>query len=204
MSRFAPHIHVEALDELYQQGDFIAKGGFSEVCKGVHKKSQELRALKVMDKAILTGKRATMVRRENEILSRCRHPNILKLYEVVETKTQMCLVMEYVSGGDLYDYIVKRRTLTEAQAAKITKCILQAVEYLHGANPPVVHRDIKPENVLIEDVDTERVKLSDFGLSKILIDSKIVECTPGGTSFYLPPEIIDGIKKHGPNPRPAN
>jgi serine/threonine protein kinase len=204
MYRVAPQIKVDSLEELYEKGDLIAKGGFSEVCKGVHRKSGELRALKIMEKSILTGKRAMMVGRENEILRRCRHNNILKLYEVVETKTQMCLVMEFITGGDLYDYIVKRKTLTENEAAKITKCILQAVEYLHGANPPVVHRDIKPENVLIQDIDTEKVLLSDFGLSKILVDPRAVECTPGGTSFYLPPEIIDGIKKHGANPRPTN
>lgn len=67
----------------------------------------------------------------------------------------MCLVMELVTGGDLYDYIVQRKSLTEEEAAKIIKAILKAVEYLHNATPPVVHRDIKPENVLIEDVQTK-------------------------------------------------
>eukprot|EP01006_Ploeotia_vitrea_P027753 TRINITY_DN60526_c0_g1_i1.p1 TRINITY_DN60526_c0_g1~~TRINITY_DN60526_c0_g1_i1.p1 ORF type:complete len:379 (+),score=54.33 TRINITY_DN60526_c0_g1_i1:30-1166(+) len=196
---------MDNIEDAYEiVGNPIGKGGFSVVYRAVHRKTGGVRAIKIMDKSILTGKRGTMVARENEILKRCNHENILKLYEVVDTKTQMCLVMELVSGGDLYDYIVERKSLTEAEAAKITKCILQAVEYLHNANPPVVHRDIKPENVLIEDVSQEKVRLSDFGLSKILIDSKFVECTPGGTSFYLPPEIIAGIKKHGARPRPTN
>lgn len=202
--RVAPYTRADVITDLYDIGDLIARGGFSEVYRGVHKKTGEARAVKIMEKSILTGKRGTMVARENEILRRCQHPNILKLHEVVETKTQMCLVMELVSGGDLYDYIVQRKSLTESEAAKITKSVLHAIEYLHGANPPVVHRDIKPENVLIEDVASENVKLSDFGLSKILVDPKVVECTPGGTSFYLPPEIIEGIKKHGARPRPTN
>jgi calcium/calmodulin-dependent protein kinase I len=204
LPKVAPHVRVENLSDLYEMGDFIAAGGFSKVYRATHKKTGEERAIKVTDKAILTGKRATMVARETEILRRCSHPNILRLYEVVETPTLLCLVMELVTGGDLYDYIVKRRSLTEEEAAKIAKGILLAVEYLHGATPPVVHRDIKPENVLIQDVDKGKVMLSDFGLSKILMDSKMVECTPGGTSFYLPPEIIEGIKKHGAHPRPSN
>eukprot|EP01006_Ploeotia_vitrea_P027754 TRINITY_DN60526_c0_g2_i1.p1 TRINITY_DN60526_c0_g2~~TRINITY_DN60526_c0_g2_i1.p1 ORF type:complete len:390 (+),score=48.02 TRINITY_DN60526_c0_g2_i1:47-1216(+) len=202
--KVAPHTKVDSIDELYEIMGTIGKGGFSTVYKGVHKQTGGIRAIKVMDKSILTGKRGTMVARENEILRRCSHANILTLYEVVETKTQLCLILELVSGGDLYDYIVSHKSLTESDAAKITKCILQAVEYLHGATSPVIHRDIKPENVLIEDVEQERVKLSDFGLSKILYDPNSVSCTPGGTSFYLPPEIIAGIKKYGSQPRPSN
>lgn len=202
--RIVPYTRLENLGDAYDIGELLAKGGFSEVFKGTHVKSGGVRAIKVMEKAILTGKRGMMVARETEILRRCSHPNLLTLYEVVETPTQMCLIMELVTGGDLYDYIVQRKSLTEEEAAKIIKAILKAVEYLHNATPPVVHRDIKPENVLIEDVLTERVMLSDFGLSKILNDPKMVECTPGGTSFYLPPEIIEGIKKHGARPRPTN
>jgi|UniRef100_A0A7S4CFX7 serine/threonine protein kinase len=202
--RIVPYSRLDSLSDSYEIGDLLAKGGFSEVFKGIHKKSGGPRAIKIMEKSILTGKRGMMVARETEILRRCSHPNLLTLYEVVETPTQMCLIMELVTGGDLYDYIVQRKSLTEEEAAKIIKAILKAVEYLHNATPPVVHRDIKPENVLIEDVQTERVMLSDFGLSKILNDPKMVECTPGGTSFYLPPEIIEGIKKHGARPRPTN
>lgn len=203
--KVAPYRRVGAVEELYTLGDFIASGGYSDVYKVTSLATGATKAMKMMLKSKLTGKRRTHVMREMEILRRCDHPNILAMDEVVDTPTHMCLVMEFVAGGDLYDYIVThQRYLTELQAMKITKCILLAVEYLHTASPPVVHRDIKPENVLIEDVDSERVRLSDFGLSKILVDPSSVECTPGGTSLYLPPEIIEGIKVHGGKPRPTN
>lgn len=106
----------------------------------------------------------------------CCHPNLLTLYEVVETPTQMCLVMELVTGGDLYDYIVQRKSLTEEEAAKIIKAILKAVEYLHNATPPVVHRDIKPENVLIEDVQTKAFLTVQFIQSGFPSIVKYVPC----------------------------
>eukprot|EP01012_Entosiphon_sulcatum_P025750 TRINITY_DN31115_c0_g1_i1.p1 TRINITY_DN31115_c0_g1~~TRINITY_DN31115_c0_g1_i1.p1 ORF type:complete len:380 (-),score=54.73 TRINITY_DN31115_c0_g1_i1:388-1503(-) len=200
----APHSKAHSLDDLYAVGEFLAAGGFSRVHKAVHRATGRECALKIMERSMLTGVRQTMVTRENEILRRCRHPNILEVYEVIETPTQIALALQLIKGGDLYEYIVQRKRLTEGDAAKITKGILKAVQYIHDANPPVVHRDIKPENILIENVADERIYLSDFGLAKILLDSNSLFCTPGGTSFYLPPEIVEGIKKHGFKPRPTN
>eukprot|EP01012_Entosiphon_sulcatum_P006231 TRINITY_DN1292_c0_g1_i1.p1 TRINITY_DN1292_c0_g1~~TRINITY_DN1292_c0_g1_i1.p1 ORF type:complete len:480 (-),score=63.20 TRINITY_DN1292_c0_g1_i1:7-1446(-) len=203
MASTAQRTRYDNLHDVFEFEAHLGNGKHGEVHKVIDTRNSTVRALKVIEKDGLKGKSLTMVERETEILRRCNHPNILHLYEIIETPTQICLLMEYVEGGDLYEYIVQRKSLTEQEAARITKGILQAVEYLHNASPPVVHRDIKPENVLIGGAAAEKVLLGDFGMAKVL-SGPTVECTPGGTSFYLPPEIIEGMQQHGTNPRPSN
>lgn len=89
------------------------------------------------------------------------HPNVIKLYEIIETPKEIYLVMELCKGGELFDYINKSKRLTEEEARRIFKQLISAIEYL--ARTRVAHRDIKPENILLD--DNKNIKLVDFGLS---------------------------------------
>ena len=112
------------------------------------------------------------------------------------------MVMDLMQG-DLFDYIVKRKRLSERDSCIIMHQLLSAVDFLHTIS--VIHRDIKPENILISDDGNGnlRVKLADFGLAKVL-ESWTINSTPCGTSFYIAPEIIRGIEANGARPLCTN
>eukprot|EP01062_Namystynia_karyoxenos_P005692 TRINITY_DN11970_c0_g1_i1.p1 TRINITY_DN11970_c0_g1~~TRINITY_DN11970_c0_g1_i1.p1 ORF type:complete len:375 (+),score=155.39 TRINITY_DN11970_c0_g1_i1:100-1224(+) len=176
------------------ESQVFGTGAFSAVVFGRCKQTGEERAIKVMHKSTLTGKKADMVAHEKEILRRVRCPYIVKLYECIETEDRVFMVLERMDT-DLYEWIRHNKKLCEQDASKVARALLTAVNYLHQHN--VVHRDIKPENILINDVDT--VRLADFGLAKVL-SNDMVSATPCGTSFYIAPEIIRGIQMHGVKP----
>ena len=129
-----------------------------------------------------------------EILSRLSHPNIIRLYEVYEDRLHYNMVTEHCSGGELFDYIVKRRNLTEQFAANVMYQLMSAVNYLHSNN--IIHRDLKPENLLLESkpsgftLGNVIIKVSDFGCS--LISQKNRKQTQrSGTAYYIAPEVLN-------------
>ena len=101
------------------------------------------------------------VSREIHILKLTRHPNIIQLYEIIETPKQLYLIMEYADGGELFDYIVNKSKVEEIEAWIIFQQIISGIDYIHKLN--IVHRDMKPENLLLESDKT--IKIVDFGLS---------------------------------------
>lgn len=101
------------------------------------------------------------VAREIHILKLIRHPSIIQLYEIIETSKELYLIMEYASGGELFDYIVKNLRVKEKEACRFFHQILEGVEYLHKLK--IVHRDLKPENLLLD--EKKNIKIVDFGLS---------------------------------------
>ncbi|KAK0150576.1 Calcium/calmodulin-dependent protein kinase type IV [Merluccius polli] len=136
-----------------------------------------------------------IVRTEIGVLLRLSHPNIIRLKEIFETETNITLVLELVTGGELFDRIVERGYYSERDAAHVIKQILEAVAYLHENG--VVHRDLKPENLLYEDLSLDApLKIADFGLSKI-IDDQLPMKTVCGTPGYCAPEILRG-NAYGP------
>lgn len=129
---------------------------------GIHSHTQEKVAIKILEKSKITDVAdVERVTREINILKQVRHPNIIQLYEIIETPKQLFLVMEYVSEGELFEYIVKKKRLKEVEACEFFQQIVAGVEYLHQLG--IVHRDLKPENLLID--FNRRLKLVDFGLS---------------------------------------
>ncbi|XQJ28765.1 5'-AMP-activated protein kinase catalytic subunit alpha, putative [Leishmania guyanensis] len=172
----------------------IGRGSFGKVKKGRHVHTGEYVAIKILNRQKL--KSANMdrkIHREIEILQLFSHPNICRLYEVISTPTDMYLIMEYVEGGELYDYIVQKGRVRESEARYIFQQIVCAIEYCHHFR--VVHRDLKPENILLG--TGLQVKLIDFGLSNITKDGEFL-ATSCGSPNYAAPEVISGKLYFGP------
>jgi serine/threonine protein kinase len=199
-----PAVQVADVKDKYDLHDQEekGKGAFSRVVVGHHRESGQPRAIKIMERSILTGKKADMVAHEKEILRRTQHDSIIYLHECLTTQDRVFMVMDLMEG-DLFDYIVKRKKLAEVDAATIMKQLLSSVAYLHSIS--VIHRDIKPENILVSDKGDGKIqiKLADFGLAKVL-EAWNVNSTPCGTSFYIAPEIIRGIETNGARPLCTN
>eukprot|EP00004_Rigifila_ramosa_P020837 TRINITY_DN545_c0_g1_i1.p1 TRINITY_DN545_c0_g1~~TRINITY_DN545_c0_g1_i1.p1 ORF type:complete len:588 (-),score=152.43 TRINITY_DN545_c0_g1_i1:219-1829(-) len=133
------------------------------------------------------------IRREIQILKLFMHPHIIRLYEVIDTQSDIFMVMEYVSGGELFDYIVSNGKLPEDEARRFFQQIISGVEYCHRHS--VVHRDLKPENLLLD--ANYNVKIADFGLSNIMVDGDFLK-TSCGSPNYAAPEVISGSLYAGP------
>jgi len=180
---------MSKIEDNYDIKEDLGKGAFSVVKLGINKKTGEKVAIKVIDKkAASTEQDAKRLQTEVEILKKVKHPNIVCLKDMFETNEKLCLIMELVTGGELFDKIVEKGQYSEKDASVIVKKMLSAVEYLHSIG--IAHRDLKPENLLLKggNVDTE-VMLSDFGLSKIVGVESMME-TACGTPYYVAPEVL--------------
>ncbi|MEE6487580.1 hypothetical protein FKM82_014946 [Ascaphus truei] len=180
-----------ALENFYTMGQELGRGATSAVFKCEEKGTQKPYAAKIIKKTI----DKKIVRTEIGVLLRLSHPNIIKLKEIFETPSEITLILEQVTGGELFDRIVERGYYSEQDAAHVVQQILEAVAYLHGNG--VVHRDLKPENLLYSDRSPDSLlKIADFGLSKI-IDDQVAMKTVCGTPGYCAPEILHG-SPYGP------
>ena len=174
----------------YILGKTIGEGTFGKVRLGTHVLTGEKVAVKVLDKHRITDvSDAERVSREIHILKIIRHPNLIQLYEIIETTKQLCLIMEYASGGELYDYIVANSRIAETEACRIFQQIISGLEYLHKLK--VVHRDLKPENLLFD--TSNNIKLVDFGLSNTYKQGEKLK-TACGSPCYAAPEMVAGKK----------
>ncbi|KRT80364.1 protein kinase [Oryctes borbonicus] len=175
------------IEDKYVLKELLGTGAFSVVRLAESKeKSGQLYAVKIIDKKALKGKEDSL---ENEIkvLRRLTHPNIVQLLETFEDKYKVYLVMELVTGGELFDRIVEKGSYTEKDASDLIRQVLEAVDYMHEQG--VVHRDLKPENLLYYSPDEDsKIMISDFGLSK-MEDSGIM-ATACGTPGYVAPEVL--------------
>ncbi|MCQ2816547.1 MAG: protein kinase [archaeon] len=173
----------------YLIGKKLGQGTFGLVRLGTHIKTGEKVAIKILEKSkILESSDKARVEREIKILKILRHKNIIQLYSVIHTISSIYLVMEYAEGHELFDYIIKKSRLEEAEASKIFQDIISGIEYLHKLK--IVHRDLKPENLLF---DYERnIKIVDFGLSNLYSDKKPLLTTACGSPCYASPEMLSG------------
>ncbi|XP_050529302.1 calcium/calmodulin-dependent protein kinase type 1 isoform X2 [Daktulosphaira vitifoliae] len=178
---------TQSIDDKYEVKDLLGTGAFSEVRLAVSKeRPNEMYAVKIIDKKALKGKEDSL---DNEIkvLRRLTHPNIVQLLETFEDKSKVYLIMELVTGGELFDRIVQKGSYTEKDAAHLIRQVLEAVDYMHEQG--VVHRDLKPENLLYYSTDEDsKIMISDFGLSKI--EDSGVMATACGTPGYVAPEVL--------------
>uniref|UniRef100_A0A669B3H0 Calcium/calmodulin dependent protein kinase I n=1 Tax=Oreochromis niloticus TaxID=8128 RepID=A0A669B3H0_ORENI len=172
---------------LYVNDGKRQKGAFSEVVLAEEKRTQKLVAVKCIPKKALEGKENSI---ENEIavLHKIKHTNIVSLEDIFESKSHLYLVMQLVSGGELFDRIIEKGFYTEKDASKLIQQILDAVKYLHDMG--IVHRDLKPENLLYYSMDEDsKIMISDFGLSKIEGSGSVMS-TACGTPGYVAPEVL--------------
>uniref|UniRef100_A0A8C9DF40 Calcium/calmodulin dependent protein kinase ID n=1 Tax=Prolemur simus TaxID=1328070 RepID=A0A8C9DF40_PROSS len=165
----------------------IHVGAFSEVVLAEEKATGKLFAVKCIPKKALKGKESSI---ENEIavLRKIKHENIVALEDIYESPNHLYLVMQLVSGGELFDRIVEKGFYTEKDASTLIRQVLDAVYYLHRMG--IVHRDLKPENLLYYSQDEEsKIMISDFGLSKMEGKGDVMS-TACGTPGYVAPEVL--------------
>ena len=175
-------------------GKNLGIGAFGKVKLATHVVTHHKVAVKILNKAKI--KHLGMeekVQREINILHLCTHPHIIRLYEVIDTPTDIFLVNEYVSGGELFDYIVSKGRLSADEARNFFHQIISGVEYCHFQK--IVHRDLKPENLLLD--NNFNLKIADFGLSNIMRDGDFLR-TSCGSPNYAAPEVISGHLYAGP------
>lgn len=139
-----------------------------------------------------TSKLPYGIEREIIIMKLISHPNIMGLYDVWENKNDLYLILEYIEGGELFDYLIKRGRLLEFEAISYFKQIIHGIGYLHQFN--ICHRDLKPENLLLD--FNKRIKIADFGMAALEVDRKLLE-TSCGSPHYASPEIVAGNNYHG-------
>ncbi|XP_030626466.1 serine/threonine-protein kinase MARK1 isoform X2 [Chanos chanos] len=171
----------------------IGKGNFAKVKLARHVLTGREVAVKIIDKTQLNPTSLQKLFREVRIMKILNHPNIVKLFEVIETEKTLYLIMEYASGGEVFDYLVAHGRMKEKEARAKFRQIVSAVQYCHQKS--IVHRDLKAENLLL-DADMN-IKIADFGFSnEFTIGSKLD--TFCGSPPYAAPELFQGKKYDGP------
>uniref|UniRef100_T1HW13 SNF-related serine/threonine-protein kinase n=1 Tax=Rhodnius prolixus TaxID=13249 RepID=T1HW13_RHOPR len=180
---------------LYDLETTLGRGHYAVVKMARHVFTGEKVAVKVIDKSKLDGLSKEHLFQEVRCMKLVQHPNVVRLYEVIDTQTKLYLVLELADGGDLYDYIMRHEAgLSEPQAREYFGQIVRAISYCHRLH--VVHRDLKPENVVF----FERagvVKLTDFGFSNKFCPGQKLE-TSCGSLAYSAPEILLGDSYDAP------
>ncbi|XP_046840774.1 calcium/calmodulin-dependent protein kinase type 1-like isoform X2 [Xenia sp. Carnegie-2017] len=193
MPLFGKTTFDDKITKFYDLKDVLGTGAFSEVVKGIEKSTGKSYAIKCIPKKLLKGKEEN-IENEINILKKVNHKHIIGLKELFDNKTHLYLVMDLVTGGELFDRIVERGSYTEKDASDALRCILEACAYLHELG--IVHRDLKPENLLYETKEeNSRLMISDFGLSKGTDDG--IMDTACGTPGYVAPEVLQQ-KPYGP------
>ena len=162
----------QRLMKKYQMCEVLGVGSTSVCHRCVNRKTGKSFACKIIDKVQIEERFEGMIEQfhmEIEALKCLHHPNIIKLYDVYTTSLKIYIVMELMAGGELFDYVVKKGTLTEAEASAIVRMVTSALVYMHDQN--IIHRDLKPENLLLTHKPNSmydiEVKIIDFGLSKV-------------------------------------
>lgn len=172
---------------MFEIGRPLGKGKFGRVYLAQEKRSGFICALKMQQKAeLMQSKVEKQVRREIEIQSNLRHPNILRLYGHFYDKDRIFLIIEFAGQGELYKHLRKKGKFSESRAADYISQMASGLLYLHRKH--VIHRDIKPENILLD--LNGLLKISDFGWSVHAPNTR--RATLCGTLDYLPPEMVEG------------
>lgn len=177
--------------DYYEIGKKLGTGAFSEVRLAVSKATGEHFAAKMMNK---TGdeRNLEIIQVEIEILKRVHHPNIVKLYEVFDNKDSIVLILQLITGGELFEKICSLTCYSEMDASRLVKQLLEGIKHLHDHN--VIHRDLKPENLLLssEDADADLL-ITDFGLSAIKRPGEPMNQAVG-TPGYLAPDVLASLE----------
>lgn len=187
---------------LWKIGRTIGKGSSGRVRIARHVKTHQLAAVKIVSKSTImnsvnrpgSGNAFFNIEREIVIMKLIDHPNILRLYDVWETNSDLYLILEYVEGGELFDYLCNKGPLSTAEALGYFQQIIFAVDYCHRLN--IAHRDLKPENLLMD--RDKNIKIADFGMAAWQAGSNngLLQ-TSCGSPHYAAPEVIMGKEYDG-------
>ena len=164
----------------------MGKGAFGKVNLGMHKLTGKMVAIKSLKKEYLVDENSKRkVMQEFSILKRLQHKSVIRLYETFESKKHILFVIELCTGGDLLNYVRRRRKLKENIAKFIFKQLIEGLQHCHSRG--ILHRDIKLDNILLN--SKGNIKIADFGVSRIIKPGEIIteQC---GTPAYIAPEII--------------
>ena len=173
----------------YILSEQIGVGTFSKVTKGMHVLTNETVAVKILDKSKIKDEiDIEHISREIEILKSISHKNIAQLYESISTEHNFYLIMEYIEGGDLGDYIAQNVSLSENLSCYFFRQLISVIEYLNDMG--ITHRDLKPENILLDSAH-KNIKVIDFGLSNYCANSELLKSDCGSPCFASP-EMLSG------------
>uniref|UniRef100_A0A182MR70 non-specific serine/threonine protein kinase n=1 Tax=Anopheles culicifacies TaxID=139723 RepID=A0A182MR70_9DIPT len=170
----------------------LGKGQTGLVKLGVHCVLGKKVAIKIINREKLSESVLMKVEREIAIMKLIDHPHVLGLTDVYENRKYLYLVLEHVSGGELFDYLVKKGRLTPKEARKFFRQIISALDFCHSHS--ICHRDLKPENLLLD--DKNNIKIADFGMASLQPAGSMLE-TSCGSPHYACPEVIRGEKYDG-------
>ncbi|XP_078348803.1 serine/threonine-protein kinase BRSK2-like [Oculina patagonica] len=184
--------------EIRSVGPYILEGTLGRgqtglVKLGVNCATKKRVAVKIIDRTKLSEQVLSKVEREIAIMKLVDHPHVLGLYDVYESKKHLFLVLEHVSGGELFDYLVKRGRLPLGEARRFFAQMISAVDFCH--KHCVCHRDLKPENLLLD--KKMNIKVADFGMASLQVGDNAMLETSCGSPHYACPEVIRGEKYDG-------
>ncbi|XP_051926157.1 death-associated protein kinase 2 isoform X1 [Hippocampus zosterae] len=191
MAMFKP----ENVEDFYEIGEVLGSGHFGEVRRlrelatGTYWAGKFVKLRKTS--CSLLGLERSRVEQEVEVIQALRHPNIIALKDVFESRAEVVLILEIVSGGELFDFIAEKEILMEDDAIEFMKQILDGLGFMHGKN--ICHFDLKPENIMLSDKGSPHpnIKLIDFGLAHQFLPGEEYKST-SGTPQYIAPEVING------------
>eukprot|EP00037_Helgoeca_nana_P023608 m.245689 g.245689 ORF g.245689 m.245689 type:complete len:540 (-) comp26407_c0_seq8:2890-4509(-) len=198
MVRQIVHVHENAATSpsVYKMYDGISgrpigKGGTSNVVKVTHKDTKQEYALKIINMHRLTPDKRTQLLREVEIMRSLDHPSIIRIHEVFKTEFTLFIVMEFCTGGELFDDLERcpNMQMAEAEVRDVSGHILRSLAYLHRNG--IVHRDLKLENFIFTSKNkaTRELKMIDFGYSRTYLEGTYMTSVVG-TAFYIAPEVL--------------
>lgn len=169
----------------YKLEKTLGKGQTGLVKMGIHCVTGKRVAIKIVNREKLSESVLMKVEREIAIMKLIEHPHVLGLFDVYENKKYLYLVLEHVSGGELFDYLVKKGRLTPKEARRFFRQIISALDFCHSHN--ICHRDLKPENLLLD--DKNNIRVADFGMASLQVEGSMLE-TSCGSPHYACPEVI--------------
>ncbi|KAL6933527.1 hypothetical protein ACO0R3_001299 [Hanseniaspora guilliermondii] len=192
----------------WKMAETIGFGSSGKVRLAIHERTGQQAAVKIVSKSLFMAHQNTTstvaggnedkdflpygIEREIIIMKLLNHPNVLRLYDVWETETDLFMVLEYVEKGELFKLLVERGPLTEREAVRFFRQIIIGISYCHALG--IAHRDLKPENLLLD--HKSNIKIADFGMAALETKDKLLE-TSCGSPHYASPEIVSGLPYQG-------
>ncbi|KAK7381957.1 hypothetical protein VNO80_00543 [Phaseolus coccineus] len=171
----------------YELGKTIGEGSFAKVKFAKNVENGNHVAIKILDrKHVLSHKMTEQLKKEISAMKMINHPNVVKIYEVMASKTKIYIVLELINGGELFDKIAQNGRLKEDEVRSYFHQLINAVDYCHSRG--VYHRDLKPENLLLD--SNGILKITDFGLSTYAQKEDELLRTACGTPNYVAPEVL--------------